>query len=366
VVRCWDERVAGGEEAVVATLPPLDVSPEDRVVLERWLRAQRTEHRMVTRARVVLMAGDGHTNRAIATATGLSEEAAGRWRRRYARAGLSGLKDRKRSGRPPVYGHDERLRVVATVTETPPDPAGHWTHQAIADRLSDTGISADTVGTILKDLDLKPHLVRGWLTRKDTPEFWERALDVCGLYLDPPDNALVLSVDEKTAISARSPKHRTRPPAPGRLARREFEYLRHGTACLMAALDVHSGQVLGSDASRNDAAHFIAFLDEIDAAVPSGLAIHLVLDNGSSHVAKATRAWLTEHPRFHVHHTPPHASWLNQVELFFSILARRLLKHGEFTSRADLVAKIIAFIADYDLSAGPFRWTYDGKPLKAA
>jgi transposase len=350
----------------VATLPPLDVSSEDRAVLQGWLRAQKTEQRMAVRARVVLMAADGQSNRAIAAATGLSEKATSRWRGRYARAGLTGLKDRERSGRPRVYGHDERLRVVATVTEAPPDPAGHWTHQAIADRLAETGISADTVGAILKDLDLKPHLVRGWLTRKDTPEFWERALDVCGLYLDPPDDALVLSVDEKTAISARSRKHPTQPPAPGRLARREFEYVRHGTACLMAALDGHSGQVLGTDAPRNDAAHFIAFLDEIDAAVPPDLAIHLVADNGSSHVAKATKAWLAAHPRFHVHHTPPHASWLNQVELFFSILTRRLLKHGEFTSREDLVARIMTFIADYDTAAGPFKWTYDGKPLQAA
>lgn len=350
----------------MATLPPLDVSARDRQVLEGWLRAHKTEQRMWLRARVVLMAADGVTNRAIAVATGLSEEAVSRWRRRYAEAGLKGLKDRDRSGRPPVYGHDERLRVVATVTETPPDPAGHWTHQAIADRLADTGISADTVGAILKDLDLKPHLVRGWLTRKDTPEFWERAFDVCGLYLDPPDNALVLSVDEKTAVAARSRKHPTQPPAPGRVARQEFEYVRHGTACLMAALDVHSGQVLGADAARNDAAHFIAFLDEIDAAVPPHLAIHMVADNGSSHVARATKAWLAAHPRFHVHHTPPHASWLNQVELFFSILARRLLKHGEFASRDDLVAKLIAFIADYDATAGPFKWTYEGKPLKAA
>lgn len=350
----------------MATLPPLDVSAEDRRVLQGWLRAHKTEQRMWLRARVVLMAADGATNRAIAAETGLSEEAVSRWRRRYAEAGVKGLKDRERSGRPPVYGHDERLRVVATVTETPPDPAGHWTHQAVADRLADTGISADTVGVILKDLDLKPHLVRGWLTRKDSPEFWERALDVCGLYLDPPDNALVLSVDEKTAICARSRKHPTLPTVPGRVARREFEYVRHGTACLMAALDVHSGQVLGADAPRNDAAHFIAFLEEIDAAVPPGLAIHLVADNGSSHVAKATKAWLAVHPRFHVHHTPPHASWLNQVELFFSILARRLLKHGEFNSRQELVAKLMAFIADYDTTAGPFKWTYEGKPLKAA
>lgn len=349
----------------MATLPPLVVSPEDLVVLEGWVRAHTTEQRMVKRARVVLLAGEGQTNRRIAAATGLSQWAVSRWRRRYQTDGLEGLRDRPRPGRPAVYGHDERLRVVATVTEEPPDPDSSWTHQAIADRQGN-GMSADTVGKILKGLDLKPHLVRGWLTRRDTPQFWERAVDVCGLYLNPPLNALVLSVDEKTAIAARSRKHPTRPARPGRTARREFEYVRHGTACLMAALDVHSGQVLAGDAPRNNAEHFIAFLAEINAAVPAHLQIHLVLDNGSSHVAKATKAWLADHPRFHVHHTPPHASWLNQVELFFSILTRRLLRRGEFDSRDDLIARMMTFIADYDATAKPFKWTYDGKPLKIA
>lgn len=350
----------------MATLPPLCVPDDDRRVLQGWVRAHTTEQRLAHRARVVLMAADGATNRTMAAATGLSEHAVSRWRRRYQADGLDGLRDRPRPGRPLVYGHDAQLRVVATVTEQTPDPDSQWTHEAIAQRVADTGMSPDTVGRILKQLDLKPHRVRGWLTRRDTPEFWERAVDVCGLYLNPPVNALVLSVDEKTAIAARSRKHPTVAAAPGRVERREFEYVRHGTAALMAALDVRSGQVLGSAAKRNDAVHFIAFLEEIDDAVPAHLDIHLVLDNGSSHVAKATKAWLADHPRFHPHYTPPHASWLNQIELFFSILTRRLLRRGDFASRDDLVSKIIRFIADYDATAKPFRWTYDGKPLKVA
>jgi len=185
--------------------------------------------------------------------------------------------------------------------------------------------------------------------------------------LDRPHNALVLSVDEKTAIAARSRKHPTRRCAPGLVERREFEDKRHGTACLMAALDVHSGQVLGTDAAKNDSAHFTGFLEEVDRAVHPDLLIHLVLDNGSSHVSKQTKTWLTAHPRFQAHCTPKHASWLKQVsELFFSILARQLLKRGEFASRQDLVERIMAFIADYDPTAKPFRWTYDGSPLKVA
>jgi transposase len=229
------------------------------------------------------------------------------------------------------------------------------------------GISASQIGRILADLDIKPHRVRGWITRPDDPTFWERAADICGLYLVPPTNALVLSVDEKTGMTARSRTRPTQPVAPGRPARQEHEYVRHGTATLLAALDVHGGQIFtATDLDRNTAVNFIDFLDELDAKVPAALAVHLVLDNGSSHIARDTRWWLVDHPRFHPHSTPSHASWLNQVELFFSILARRLLKRGEFTSVEDLVGKVMAFINDDNRTATPFRWTYDGRPLKAS
>ena len=253
------------------------------------------------------------------------------------------------------------------MTRQPPDPASHWSHSQLAQALSDIGISASQIGRILADLDIKPHRVRGWITRPNDPTFWERAADVCGLYLVPPTGALVLSVDEKTGIGARS---RTRPatrPAPGRPSRQEHEYVRHGTATLLAALDVHRGGVVqAADVDRNTAANFIAFLDDLDACVSADLQVHLVLDNGASHIANATRWWFVDHSRFHAHYTPTHASWLNQVELFFSILARRLLKRGEFASVEDLVAKVMAFIADYNRTATPFRWTYDGRPLKAS
>jgi transposase len=177
----------------------------------------------------------------------------------------------------------------------------------------------------------------------------------------------VLSVDEKTGIGARSRTRPTRPPGPGRPTRQEHEYVRHGTATLLAALDVHGGGILpATDLDRNTATNFTCFLDNLDAKIPAGLGVHLVLDNGSSHIANATRWWFVDHPRFHPHYTPTHASWLNQVELFFSILARRLLKRGEFTSVQDLVAKVMAFIDDYNRTATPFRWTYDGRPLKAS
>jgi transposase len=182
---------------------------------------------------------------------------------------------------------------------------------------------------------------------------------VCGLYLAPPDNVVVLSIDEKTGIQAKSRKHPTQPLQPGRPERREFEYVRHGTASFIAALDVATGKVTAVDVDRNDSINFIAFLGKIEESIDPTLTIHVVLDNGSSHRSKATRKWLADHPRFVVHHTPVHASWLNQVEAFFSILTRKVLRRGEFESRADLLQRMMAFIEHRNTTATPFNWVYN-------
>jgi transposase len=349
----------------MATIPPLSITDAERVELQRRVRAHTTPQRAAKRARIALLAADGLPNRQIAPLVGMNQHTVAQWRRRFETERLAGLTDRKRPGRPLVYDHDQRLRIVATVTQQPPDPASHWSHSQLAQELADMGISASQIGRILADLDIKPHRVRSWITRPDDPGFWERAADIRGLYLIPPTGALVLSVDEKTGIGARSRTRPTTRPAPGRPSRQEHEYARHGTATLLAALDVHRGGILqATDLDRNTAANFISFLEELDAKVPADLEVHLVLDNGASHIANATRWWFSNHKRFHPHSTPTHASWLNQVELFFSILARRLLKRGEFRSVEDLVAKVMAFIADDNRTATPFRWTYDGRPLK--
>ncbi|MDX3533596.1 IS630 family transposase [Streptomyces sp. MB09-01] len=227
-------------------------------------------------------------------------------------------------------------------------------------------VSASQVGRILADSDLKPHKVRGWLTRRDTPDFWERAADVCALYLNPPEGAVVLSIDEKTAIAARSRRYPGRLAAPGAFARQEFEYRRHGTASLVAALDVTSGEVLTEVITRNDAVTFTAFLDQLNRAIAPDKEIHVVLDNGSSHTARHTKAWLAAHPRWHVHWTPPPASWLHQAELFFSALTRRVLRHGDFAARDDLIDKPEAYTIGHNETAKPYRWTYEGTPLKTA
>ena len=188
----------------MATVPPLSITDAERAELQRRVRAHTTPQRAAKRARVVLLAADGVPNRQIATLVGMNQHTVAHWRRRFEGERLAGLEDRPRPGRPLVYGHDQRLRIVATVTQQPPDPASHWSHSQLADALADIGISASQIGRILADLDIKPHRVRGWITRPDDPAFWERAADVCGLYLAPPTNALVLSVDEKTGIGARS------------------------------------------------------------------------------------------------------------------------------------------------------------------
>jgi transposase len=343
------------------TVEPLVLSVEDRVELEARVRAQTTAHRDRQRARVVLLAADGTPGTQIAPLVGLSPQSVCKWRCQFRDHGLDGLSDAPRSGRPLVYGPTARLVLMAKVTEEHPKVDAQWSHSELATEMAAAAIpiSASQIGRILAADDVKPHRVQGWLTRRDSPEFWERAADVCGLYLAQPDNAVVLSIDEKTGIQAKSRKHPGQPVKPGQPERREFEYRRHGTASLIAALDVATGKITATDVTRNDSVHFIEFLTQIDASIEAGLAIHVVLDNGSSHRSKATTKWFVEHPRFVVHYTPVHASWLNQVEAFFSILTRKVLRRGDFASREDLVTKMMAFIEHRNQTATPFKWVYN-------
>lgn len=345
------------------SVKPLALTREDRMELERLMRAQTTSYRDRQRAQVVLLAADGVPGNQIAPKVGLSRQSVCKWRLRFVEHGIEGLRDDPRSGRPLVYGPTDRLVLMAKVTQEHPEVASQWSHSELAAEMSaaGVGISVSQIGRILAADKMKPHRVESWLTRRDTPEFWLQAADVCAMYLSPPENAVVLSIDEKTSIQAKSRKHATQPVAAGQPARQEFEYVRHGTASLIAALDVATGKVHASDIARNDSEHFIGFLAEVEQLIDPKLAIHIVVDNGSSHTSKATKAWLSEHPRFVVHHTPPHASWLNQVEAFFSILTRKLLKRGEFASRQELVDKIMAFIKHHSATATPFKWVYDAK-----
>lgn len=363
-----DDRGHEGCNVTVAAVPVV-LDEQQREQVRRLARSATSAARTVLRARIVLAAAAGQANAVIARDLRISVDTVRKWRRRFAQLGLAGLTDRPRSGRPRRYDAQARLRIAALATSAPPHPESTWSHARIAEQMAkryDTPLSASHVGRILADADLRPHRVRGWLTRKDDPLFWTRAADVCQLYLHPPADAVVLSIDEKTAIAARSRKHPTQPCTPGHPARQEFEYVRHGTVSIIAALDVRTGQVLAEPIHRNDSATFQAFLTMLDQSIDPRKQIHVVLDNGSSHIAKATRAWLAAHPRWHVHWTPVHASWLNQIELYFSALTRRVIRHGDFTSRTDLIDKIETYVIEKNTTAKPYRWTYDGTPLKAA
>ena len=297
----------------------LELAADERAELERRARALTSQVRVARRAQAILACADGVPLRQIASLVGMNEHQVGLWRRRFLTERVDGLKDRERSGRPRRFGHDERLKIaaIATSARDPADPVSTWTCVEVTEALREEGlnISVSQVWRILDAMDIDLSKVRGWINRRDDPEFWNRVRDVCGLYLSPPANALVLSVDEKTGVQAKQRIHPDRPARVGQTRRREFEYKRHGTTKLVAALDVVTGQVLADTIERNDAVTFIAFLETIDTSTNPALDIHVIMDNGSSHVAKATRAWLATHPRWHAHYTPVHASWVNLVSV---------------------------------------------------
>jgi transposase len=347
-------------EAVVARrAAEVVLTAEQRRELERIVRASTSEQRLVKRARVALLAEKGLSNEEIAPLAGLSAHKVGKWRHRIAAEGISGLADRPRAGGPRRYGHDERLRVFQTACSPPPEGESQWTVRSLA---AAVGIGKSQTHAILSQADLKPHQVRSWLTSID-PEFETKQAEVCGLYLNPPEGAIVVSIDEKTSIQAKAPIRAEIPLRPGQHARREFEYRREGVVALLAALLVHSGEIKGSVYERNSRVEFLDFLQLLEAEIPPDNQVHAILDNLQVHKTPEVRAWLDAHPRWQFHFTPTHASWLNQIELFFSILSRRLLKRGSFTSKEDLKSQLLTFIDRYNPTAKPFAWTYQGKPL---
>lgn len=352
----------------------LEVCDADRAVLEARVAASTTPRRDWQRARVVLMASEGLSSPVIGEAVGLNRNQVDVWRRRYRSEGLSGLADRPRSGRPRVYGPEVRLALVKTITTRPPE-AGQLGRRRLRARMSmpevgrilreDRGvaISDSQVWRICRSMDLKPWQVRSWMTSHD-PDFDDKAADICALYLQPPQNWAVFSVDEKTGIQAKSRTNPTRPARPaagdakGRPARQEFEYRRHGTAALFAAFECATGEVVAAptDSIRSD--NFVAFLAELDSLVPAHLELHCIVDNLATHSTAAVEEFLDAHHRVFLHRTPTHASWLNQIEMWFSILTRQLLDTAEFAHTSDLATAILDYIDDYNNRAKPFKWTY--------
>ncbi len=337
------------------------VGSRRKAKLEAIARRPSSPQALARRARIVLLAHAGRPNAQIAAELGCAVNTVRTWRRRFVRGGVPALCDRPRSGRPESYGPDVRLAIVAAATSVPPEGTSVWTHALIAGELAGTGISVSQAGRILADLDLRPHKVRGWLNRRDNEQFWAQAAAVCDIYLRPPPDTVVICIDEKTGIQAKYRKYPERPAQRGRLARREFEYVRNGTVSIVAALHVATGQVIAEPITSNNSVTFTGFLHRLDQCIDPRLQIHLVMDNGPSHTSGATRAWIAAHPRISVTCTPKHASWLDMAELWFSVLTRALLRRGEFTSRADLIEKITVFTIRYNRTARPWRWTYDAR-----
>jgi transposase len=346
------------------------LSGADREVLEGVLGRPTAPQREVLRARIALLAAAGEATAAIAAALGVSAATVCLWRGRVARAGARGVKERPRPGRPPRIQHGTRLELLALAC-APAEAEGRTTptldelrDQAIAGKVVDK-ISRSHLHRILQAGDIRPHRVRQWLHSPD-PAFREKVNVICALYHQPPAGAVVLSIDEKTGIQAIERKHLDRPPQPGRLRRREFEYIRHGTQALIAALNVHTGEVIGSCRDRRTQADLLAFMEMV-AQTYGNQPVHVIWDNLNTHTAKMIwKDFNRRHgQRFHFDFTPFHASWVNQVELLFGIYSRRVLRHASHTSTAHLRERTVAFLQQRNDTPRPFRWTFKGYPLEA-
>ena len=342
----------------------IDVSPDDRRRLEDIVGDRNSPQKHVWRARIVLLTADGVGTNGIMHATGKSKTCVWRWQERFADAGVDGLlRDKTRPPRIPALERDVVDRVVAlTLNEAPPREATHWTGAMMAEA---AGISVSSVQRIWRAHGLAPHRMRRFKLSTD-PQFVDRLRDVVGLYVDPPAHAVVLSVDEKSRIQALD---RTQPGLPlkkGRAGTMTHDYRRNGTTTLFAALNVLDGSVIGRNMGRHRHQEFIRFLNAVEAEVPAGKVVHVILDNYAAHKHPKVRDWLARHPRWTFHFVPTSCSWLNAVEGFFARLTKRRLKRGVFSSVVELQAAINRFIADHNTDPKPFVWTADPDRIIAA
>jgi transposase len=332
---------------------PVELTDEERSTLESWVRAPSTQHRYVRRAQMILRAAAGQATKVIAEALGVTAGTVSLWRGRFAQERLAGLMDQPRSGRPAVYDAATERRVLAQIDQRPPEGHATWTGDLVAAALGD--VSADQVWRVLRAQGIHLQRRHSWCISTD-PEFTAKAADVVGLYLAPPENAVVICVDEKTGVQAlERAQGYLRLPNGRAITGFAHEYKRHGTTTLFAALEVATGLVQAGHYKRRRRREFLDFMNEVVAQHDPGLELHVVLDNLNTHKPKHDR-WLRQHPNVHFHFTPTRASWLNQVEVWFSILARRALRGASFTSPRQVRHAIDQFIAAYNPTAAPFEW----------
>lgn len=334
--------------------PTITLTDEQRILLERWSRGRRTAARLVRRAKIVLMAAAGKKNIEIAKALGVDRTIVNRWRRRFAEKGLAGIaKDAPRGGRPATQRQKLTQRIVRVTTTERPADATHWSTNSLAAHLK---TSPSMVWRVWKANGLKPHLSRTFKVSNDR-HFVEKLIDVVGLYLNPPERAMVFCFDEKSQIQALD---RTQPGLPlkkGRCGTMTHDYKRNGTTTLFAAIDMAEGKLIGKCMPRHRHQEFIKFLKLLDAATPPDLDLHLILDNYSTHKHLRVQSWLKRHPRFHLHFTPTSSSWLNLIERWFRDITDKRIRRGVFRSVKELEQAIMDYIAQHNDNPKPFVWT---------
>jgi transposase len=330
----------------------LPLGAEQREQLQAWSRRAKTAQALAMRSRIVLLAADGLSNTEIARRQGCSLPTAGKWRQRFLDGGLDGLLDEPRPGTPRKLSDRQVEQVLRRSLESQPEAASHWSTRDMAEA---TGLSQSTISRIWRAFSLAPHRAETFKLSRD-PLFIDKVRDIVGLYLNPPDRALVLCVDEKSQIQALDRTAPLLPMRPGQAERRTRDHKRHGITSLFAALDARTGKIIGQNQQRHRSTEFRNFLDTIEKKAPEELDVHLILDNYGTHKTKLIRDWLAKRPRFHVHFTPTSASWLNLVERWFALLTERQLRRGVHRSTKELKAAIDDFIQHHNRDPKPFIW----------
>lgn len=331
----------------------LVLTEEEREQLVRWVRRRKSSQALALRSRIVLECATGESNGAVAERLGVSRPTVGKWRSRFAEARLDGLVDDPRPGRPPTVTVDQVEDVVVATLETTPANATHWSRAKMAER---SGLSKSTIGRIWKAFGLQPHREDGFKLSND-PLFVDKVYDIVGLYLDPPESAVVLSVDEKSQVQALARSQPAFPMMPGMPEKRTHDYVRHGTTSLFAAMNIADGTVISSTHRRHRAVEFKKFLQKIDNEVPSHLDVHVVCDNYGTHKSPSVTAWIEKHPRFHMHFTPTYSSWINQVERLFAEVTRDLLQRSDHRSVQALEKDLRDWVKAWNEDPKPFIWT---------
>jgi transposase len=340
----------------------LTLSDEERSQLKSLASRRKTAQALALRARIVLACAEGEQNKDVAGRLGVDSATVGKWRRRFVQHRVDGLRDGPRSGAPRTIDDARIEAVIVTTLESLPKDATHWSSRGMA---KTSGVSVSSVQRIWRAFGLQPHRMEAFKLSTD-PDFVAKVRDVVGLYVSPPAHAVVLCVDEKSQIQALDRSQPMLPMRPGQPARRSHDYKRHGTTSLFAALDIATGKIIGKCHGRHRAAEFRKFLDEIEAAVPRDLDVHLVMDNYATHKTPLIRNWLAKRPRWHVHLTPTSSSWLNQVERFFALPTDKKIRRGIYRSVNALRADIAAFIGHHNADPKPFRWTKSADDILAS